>query len=208
MEVQHLKIAGRHHSTPFARIDVDAVHGNRHGPEQTARCDTRVKIRQLRLARTGRVNVNSYQSESAAVNASIRSAIHALHEAHVRPEERIDGRLTRGLLPSHHHATDVRQADEAIEVGDGHWLRVHRIECAGSEDVKRSAQSGVPPGIGTGSAGAKAWATDGRRIPLPTRRPRRRRPLMCGQIAAVRRVRSRSTCIVPRRGCGSLAALV
>ena len=39
MEVQHLKIAGRHHSAPFAWIDVDTVHGNRHGPEQPARRD-------------------------------------------------------------------------------------------------------------------------------------------------------------------------
>src|SRR5262249_20132445 len=94
-------------------------------------------------ARTGHVDVNSYESEGPATDAPIHAAIHALHEAHIRVDERVVLDLSRRPRPPGDHAADVRETDEAIEVGDGDRLRIDRVDGRGRKHMKRAAKGGA-----------------------------------------------------------------
>ena len=75
----------------------------------------------------------------------------ALHEAHVRIQERVTLCLAGPGIGLRCHAADVRDTNKTIHVGDRARLCVNRIDRARAEDVVEPPITGVPPGIGTGA---------------------------------------------------------
>src|SRR4029077_18248854 len=73
----------------FSKLHVDPSNGNLGGPEQSdGRKCTRIEVMNLIVARTGQKDIDSNKSKSARVNFPVRATEHALHESHVRIEER------------------------------------------------------------------------------------------------------------------------
>jgi hypothetical protein len=66
------------------------------------------------IARTGQKDIDSNKRKSALVNFPVRATEHALHESHVRIDERQTYHLARFGIGLRHHAADVRQSDEAL----------------------------------------------------------------------------------------------
>jgi hypothetical protein len=74
------------------------------------------------------------------VNPPVRALEDALHEAHVIVHKRERAYLTCHRVGSRHRTADERQADEAVEIGDGRWLSIWRIENPGPEHVEGAPQ--------------------------------------------------------------------
>ena len=71
---------------------------------------------------------------------SVRASEHALHKAHVGVQKRQPQCLAGLGVGLRHHPADVGEADKAIEVGDGDWLRIDWIDRVGAKHVERAAK--------------------------------------------------------------------
>src|SRR6202022_5075115 len=114
-----MDVAGAHLGACIIGMDFNGVIGEHGRPEQAARLDTGVHVDDLnRTARTGRVDVNSYQTECAAPYAAVGAAIHAAHETHVGAEEgQLHALSGRAAAPCH-HPVDVGEPHGPFEVRD------------------------------------------------------------------------------------------
>jgi hypothetical protein len=59
------------------------------------------------IARTGQKDIDSNKRKSALVNFPVRATEHALHESHVRIDERQTYHLARFSIGLRHHAADA-----------------------------------------------------------------------------------------------------
>ena len=87
------------------------------------------------IALTGQKDIDSNKRKSAWVNFPVRATEHALHESHVRIEERQTCHLARFGIGLRHHAADVRQSDRGIEICDCDGFGIDGIERCGSKEV-------------------------------------------------------------------------
>ena len=72
----------------FPQLHVDPSNWNLGGPEQShGRKCARIEVMNL-IARTGQKDIDSNKRKSALVNSPVRATEHALHESHVRIDER------------------------------------------------------------------------------------------------------------------------
>src|SRR5438477_9425019 len=110
-------------------------------PAPTRYLDARVEVVDL-IARTGLIDVDSDEPERASAHAPVGAAEDALHEAHVRVEERKLRDLARRVVRALDGAADIGEADDAIEVGDRARLGRDRVETRGpgTIDVKATAK--------------------------------------------------------------------
>src|ERR1700682_3593642 len=119
-----MDVAGAHLGAAIVGMDFDGILWEHHRPEQATRLDTGVHVDDLSTARTGRVDVNSYQSECAAPYAAVGAAIHALHEAHVGAKEGQLLALSGRAAAPRHHPVDVCEPHGPLEVRDCDGPRV------------------------------------------------------------------------------------
>jgi hypothetical protein len=108
------------------------------------------------------------------VDLSICATEIALHEAHVRVQERVTLFLAGLGIGPRHHAVEVREPDRTIEVGDRARLCVNRIENTRAENVVGAAEH----------RRAVGYRDRGER---PPRRHRRRRLQQCRAERAANR---------------------
>ena len=87
------------------------------------------------IARTGQKDIDSNKGKSALVNFPVRATEHALHESHVRIDERQTYHLARSDIGSCHHAADVRQSDKRIKICDCDGFCIDGIERCRTKDV-------------------------------------------------------------------------
>ena len=87
------------------------------------------------IARTGQKDIDSNKGKSALVNFPVRATEHALHESHVRIDERQTYHLARFGIGSRHHAADVRQSDKSIKICDCDGFCIDGIERCRTKDV-------------------------------------------------------------------------
>jgi len=100
----------------LSKMHVDPINWNLGGPEQSdGRKCTRIEVMNL-IARTGQIDIDSNKRKSASVNFPVRATEHALHESHVRIEERQTYHLARFGIGLRHHAADVRQSDRGNDL--------------------------------------------------------------------------------------------
>jgi len=92
------------------------------------------------IARTGQKDIDSNKGKSALVNFPVRSTEHAMHESHVRIDERYTYDLAGFGVGLRDHATDVRQSDSGIKICDRDGLCIDGIERGGTKHVVGSAE--------------------------------------------------------------------
>lgn len=99
-----------------AQVDLHAIRGERHRPEQTAWSDAGVEIVILRATRAPE-EIQSYKAECAVVMLPVHADILALHKTHVNVEGNVACFAGRGVR-SRSGARDLGDANEAVEIGD------------------------------------------------------------------------------------------
>ena len=92
------------------------------------------------IARTGQIDIDSNKGKSPLVNFPVRATEHALHESHVRIDERQTYHLASLGIGLRHHATDVRQSDSSIKICDCDGFCIDWIERCRTKHVVRSAE--------------------------------------------------------------------
>lgn len=98
----------------FSKLHIDASNWNFCGPEESdGRKRSRIEVMNL-IARTGQIDIDSNKGKSALVNLPVGATEHALHESHVRIDERVACHLARFGIGLRHHAAYVRQPDSGI----------------------------------------------------------------------------------------------
>ena len=80
------------------------------------------------FARTGQEDIDSNKGKSALVNFSVRATELALHESHVRIDERQTYHVARFDVGLRDHAADVRQSDLGIKICDCGGFCIDGIE--------------------------------------------------------------------------------
>ena len=101
----------------FAQVDVHTLWIKREGPDETTRRDARVEVMALRRKCLKVIltfkEIQSDESEGAAVMPSVLPDENALHEPHIGIKEElgVSRRVRSGSL-------DMRKPDKAVEIGD------------------------------------------------------------------------------------------
>ena len=80
------------------------------------------------IARTGQKDIDSNKGKSALVNFPVRATEHALHEPHVRIDERQTYHIARFDIGLRHHTAEVRQSDSGIKICDCRGFCIDGIE--------------------------------------------------------------------------------
>ena len=92
------------------------------------------------IARTGQIDIDSNKGKSALVNFPVRTTEHAMHESHVRIDERYTYHLASFGAGLRDHATDVRQPDSGIKICDCDGFCIDGIERCRTKHVECSAK--------------------------------------------------------------------
>jgi hypothetical protein len=80
------------------------------------------------IARTGQKDIDSNKGKSPSVNSPVRATEHAVHESHVRIDERQTYHLASLDIGLGHHAAHVRQSDSGIKICDCDGFCIDGIE--------------------------------------------------------------------------------
>jgi len=127
-------------STALPEVDLNIVGGNLEGPEEAnGRECARIEIMQL-IARTGRIDIHSYEGEGPLVDAPVRSFEDSGHEAHVGIDEWQAYAFAGFSVRPGDHPTDVGQADKAVEVGGGCGFGIDGIDGGRAEHMVGPSQ--------------------------------------------------------------------
>jgi len=115
VEVEHVNVGGLQDGVARAGVDAaDTVVRNARRPEEATQRDARVEVGDLLSPRTGGVDVNSYERESALSRFAVGAAVDTLHEPHVCVVEGQLDALARRDPRSRDCAVDVGQPDDAV----------------------------------------------------------------------------------------------
>jgi hypothetical protein len=87
------------------------------------------------IARTGQIDIHSNEGKRPLMNPPVGSTEDALHESHIRIDERKSIYRAGFCIRLRHHAADVCQADKRVQVRDCAWFGIYRIDRCRTEDM-------------------------------------------------------------------------